>query len=66
MEVGINSATSFCLIVPRNPGNPSDINYIAEKEREAVSGCTSSPPSVSYSKIMPNGFFTSAHYVSNE
>jgi hypothetical protein len=39
--VGIESATSFCIIIPPQPGNGINTNYIAETEREAVSGCTS-------------------------
>ena len=65
--VGIESATSFCIIFPSQPGNGVNTNYIAETEKSAVSGCTSQVPvGAKPAKSLPSGFIKSAHMISNE
>lgn len=65
--VGIESATSFCIIFPAQPGNGINTNYIAETEKSAVSGCTSQVPvGAKPAKSLPSGFIKSAHMISNE
>ena len=44
LGIGIESSTSFCLIIPVQPGNGIDTNYIAATELTGVSACTSSVP----------------------
>lgn len=65
--VGIESATSFCIIFPAQPGNGINTNYIAETEKSAVSDCTSQVPvGAKPAKSLPSGFIKSAHMISNE
>lgn len=58
MIVAIENATSFCLMMPPEPGQ--DIAFV---ERESISGCWNSPPGASPGREIPYGFITAAHYV---
>jgi hypothetical protein len=81
LGIGIESSTSFCLIIPVQPGNGIDTNYIAATELTGVSACTSSVPVGKYYEIglmliyfigakptkqLPDGLIISAHHISNE
>ena len=56
-QVAIKDATSFCLIMPPNPGDD-----IAATEREAISMCWNSPPGGKPRRTIPSGFIQSAHF----